>query len=103
MNDVIIEAQKDDFKSVIVIGADTVVTHKNIIYGKPTDDQHAIEMLQKFSGQSHQVFTGVAILTTTKLPVVFYEATQVTFDAISDDVIRAYVATGEPSDKAGGK
>ena len=59
-------------------------------------------MLQQFSGQTQNVYSGVCILKSGGKCVQFYEGTQVHFDTLTDEVIDAYVATGEPRDKAGG-
>jgi len=89
-------------ENVILIGADTVVTLDKQIYGKPKDNQHAKEMLQKFSEKTQNVYSGVCILKGPSEKVLFHEDTEVTFDTLSDEVIDAYIATKEPNDKAGG-
>lgn len=91
----------DEKDKVILIGADTVVTFNNEIYGKPKNDQDAVEMLRTFSGQSQTVYSGVCIFHNDK-KVIFSQGTEVTFDTLSPQVIDAYVASGEPKDKAGG-
>lgn len=83
-----------------VIGADTVVALDGLILGKPTDEEHAYEMLCTLSGRTHSVFTGVTIRSGTQC-VSFYEETAVTFYELSPEEIRSYIATGEPMDKAG--
>ena len=84
----------------LVIGADTVVVVGERILGKPGDDADARAMLRLLSGRTHTVYTAVAIARdgTTDSEV---EGVQVTFRSLSDDDIAAYVATGEPADKAG--
>jgi len=89
-------------ENVILIGADTVVTLDKQIYGKPKDNQHAKEMLKKFSGKTQNVYSGVCIFKGPSKKVLFHEDTEVTFDTLSDEVIEAYIATKEPNDKAGG-
>ncbi|MDF2558424.1 MAG: septum formation inhibitor Maf [Bacillales bacterium] len=84
----------------IVIGSDTVVVFKNEIIGKPTSTENAIEILEKLSGETHQVYTGVAILNG-EVSEVFYEATDVKFFDLTQEEIEWYVATNEPLDKAG--
>ena len=92
----------EDCKKIILIGADTVVTHNNEIFGKPQNQENAKEMLRKFSGQSQTVYSGICIYKDTlEQKVLFSEATEVNFDDLSDEVISAYVETGEPMDKAG--
>lgn len=83
-----------------VIGADTVVVIDNVILGKPKNPQEACEMLAKLSGRAHEVLTGVAIKykQQERAEVVH---TKVFFRKLSTAEIEAYVATGEPLDKAG--
>ena len=83
-----------------IIGADTVVYHNGEILGKPKDEEDAFRMLQSLSGATHSVFTGVTILLPEE-KIVFVSETKVTFDELSDEEIRIYIATNEPADKAG--
>lgn len=87
-------------KGIIVLGADTTVTLDNQILGKPEDAADAARMLRMLSGRSHRVITGVAVVTA-KSTEVAAEVTAVRFLTLSDAEIEAYVATGEPMDKAG--
>jgi septum formation protein len=89
-----------DGKSLAVLGADTTVTLDNHILGKPEDAADAARMLRLLSGRMHRVITGVALVTAEGSEVAA-EATAVRFLALSDEEIAAYVATGEPMDKAG--
>lgn len=86
----------------IVIAADTVVVLEGEILGKPRTSEDARQMLEKLSGRTHTVLTGVALI---RLPDAerreFMETTQVHFAAISNDEILRYLASGEPFDKAG--
>jgi len=86
----------------IVIGADTEVTLKGHIFGKPRSTDDARHMLEKLSGRTHAVVTGVALV---RLPdaerLTFVEPTLVHFAALSAEEISRYLATGEPHDKAG--
>ena len=84
----------------IIIAADTLVYLNDTPIGKPLDINDAVNMLRALSGQKHTVYTGVAILKDTKI-VTFTEQTDVFFRKISEDEISAYVASGEPMDKAG--
>lgn len=84
----------------MVLGADTVVVDDDRILGKPVDDEQAAEMLRLLSGRAHKVVTGVALRRGT-LEVHALETTRVHFVELSDEQVRWYVATGEPSDKAG--
>lgn len=96
------EQGEDDFT---VIGADTVVAFMNHIMGKPKDTGDACRMLGSLQGNVHQVYTGVTICFKQKgMPSMFhsfYECTDVSMYPMSEAEIRAYVATGEPMDKAG--
>ena len=90
----------------VVIGADTVVTLDGKIMGKPGDEQEAVEMLSLLQGKTHQVYTGVTLLYWEEgmescHKISFHEKTDVTMYPMSREQIRAYVATGEPMDKAG--
>jgi septum formation protein len=95
----------------LVLGADTIVVVDEVILGKPADADDAVRMLRLLSGRVHRVITGVCVVgagargqgpgagqpeTRTAS-----ETTLVTMNELSDDEIRAYVATGEPMDKAG--
>ena len=83
-----------------VIGADTVVALGDEVLGKPESEARAKEMLRALSGRHHQVYTGVAVLAGGE-EYTHVECTEVEFRALSDEEIDAYVATGEPMDKAG--
>ncbi|MGC1463635.1 MAG: Maf family protein [Terracidiphilus sp.] len=89
-----------DGQSLAVLGADTTVTLDDAILGKPEDAADAARMLRLLSGRTHRVITGVAVVTAEGAEVAA-EATAVCFLALSDEEIAAYVATGEPMDKAG--
>ena len=86
----------------LVIGADTVVALDGVILEKPKDDAEAMEMLAKLSGNEHSVYTGLAVVdVATGSSKVVYEETRVSFHTLLPEIIAAYVATGEPLDKAG--
>jgi septum formation protein len=70
------------------------------ILGKPADEADAVRMLRALSGRTHRVITGVAVVSARGAEVAA-ETTAVEMRGISDEEIRAYVATGEPMDKAG--
>ncbi len=84
----------------LIITADTIVYIDGEVLGKPKDETEAIGMLQKLSGRSHQVITGVC-LTTTEFQKSFASVTEVTFDQLSEEDIRFYVEHYHPMDKAG--
>ena len=91
-------------EDVIVVGADTIVVYDGEIYGKPKDEADAYRMLKKLSGRTHLVITGVTVIAGAsgrERRLSFSNITRVTFYELSDEEIRDYIATGEPSDKAG--
>lgn len=86
----------------VLIAADTVVQLDGELLGKPRDAHEAAAMLRKLSGREHRVFTGFAVVDrTTKVCESGVESTAVHFATLSDSEIAAYVATGDPLDKAG--
>jgi septum formation protein len=85
-----------------VIGADTIVLIDGIILGKPDSKAHAVEMLGRLSGQTHQVITGYCICRNTSgQQIVDSVTTDVTFKELSPREIEWYTGTSEPFDKAG--
>ena len=88
--------------SGVVLGADTIVVHKGAILEKPRDKADARRMLRRLSGRWHQVYTGLALVdATTGKKVTGYERSLVMIRPMTDAEIDAYIATGEPMDKAG--
>ncbi|QAZ66855.1 Maf family protein [Solidesulfovibrio carbinolicus] len=87
--------------TAVVLGADSVVAVGETILGKPADAADALRMLRLLSGRSHQVVTGCALFAPGREPVIFTVATEVTMGVVAEDRLAAYVATGEPMDKAG--
>ena len=89
----------------IILAADTIVVIDGDVLGKPRDTAHAAMMLARLAGRTHTVYTGVVALHSTPhaLPVLHMtlDAADVAMAAVSADEIAAYVATGEPMDKAG--
>jgi septum formation protein len=86
----------------IVIGSDTIVVYGGNILGKPTDKQNAFQMLRKLQGNIHHVYSGVACVDAdTGQFTVAHRVTKVKMKRLSDEQINAYIATGEPMDKAG--
>lgn len=86
----------------LILAADTVVVLHNQILGKPKDEADAFRMLSALSGNSHQVFTGIAVLDTkTGRCETAAEMTKVTFRTLTDKEIRRYIESKEPMDKAG--
>jgi septum formation protein len=86
--------------NLITIGADTIVVVNRKVLGKPTDADHAAVMLRQLSGRQHTVITAVAVSRGKKLRSAVEEV-RVKFRKLRDDEIDAYIATGEPLDKAG--
>ena len=87
----------------IFIGADTTVITGDQILGKPESEEDARRMLRLLSGTTHEVHTGLALLRVPdRMERVAEEITRVFFAALADAEIDAYIATGEPFDKAGG-
>jgi len=87
----------------IVLAADTVVVIDGECLGKPTDPDQARSMLRRLSGRKHEVLTGVFLTRTDDgRSICEVASTRVCFRPYDDQAIRAYVATGEPLDKAGG-
>ena len=84
----------------LIITADTVVIVGDEILGKPVDEADAVRMLRLLSGRTHQVTTGVCLLTATS-EHRFAVTTDVTFKSLSDEEINYYVDTYKPFDKAG--
>ena len=85
---------------VLVIGSDTVVVLGERILGKPANEAEAAQMLAALSGCTHRVCTGVTLCRGDK-EVTEVEETEVNFRSLTREEIAAYIATGEPMDKAG--
>ena len=87
---------------VVVLGADTVVVVDGAVLGKPGSAEEAVAMLGRLSGREHEVITGVALAAPgTARRAVAHEVTRVFFRPLTRQEIEAYVASGEPMDKAG--
>lgn len=85
---------------MVVLGSDTTVVCDGQILGKPENDADACRILRSLSGRAHQVMTAVALVKDNQHKV-HTVVTEVDFCPLSDEQIQAYVATGEPADKAG--
>ena len=92
--------QMDQADLYPVLAADTTVSVDGRILGKPQDDADAFQMLSSLAGRWHEVHTGIAVATTTGVKTAI-STTRVEMPKLSDEKILAYVATGEPRDKAG--
>lgn len=84
----------------VVIAADTIVVCEGKVLGKPKSEENAYAMLSLLSGRDHQVMTGCTVLRGEKCET-FTEVTDLHFRTLSEREIRAYIASGEPMDKAG--
>lgn len=90
-------------RSSLVLAADTIVAHEGTILEKPTSPNHAVDMLRHLSGTTHSVHTGMALHhANTDRAICTSVETRVSFAALNQDEIEAYVETGSPLDKAGG-
>ena len=86
----------------IVIASDTLVSLDGKPLGKPENREEAFRMLRALSGREHEVFSGVCVMdAATGRHETRVDRTGVHFRELTDDEIRAYIATGEPMDKAG--
>ena len=96
---------RDNKDALVVIGADTVVSYKEKILGKPDGRETAREMIGMLEGDSHEVYTGVTVMYTDDIgneeSFSFYECTRVNCYDMSEAEIEGYLDTDEPYDKAG--
>lgn len=85
----------------VCIGSDTMVTIDGLPLGKPADGAQAAAMLRRLRGRTHEVLTGLAVLPPAGAARTLCTRTRVTFRAFDEEELAAYLATGEPLDKAG--
>lgn len=86
----------------LVIGADTVVVLDNLILGKPSGEEDAIEMLKQLSGKRHSIVTSICVINSITLEKKISSITSfVEFEILDNDLIRNYVENYKPLDKAG--
>lgn len=89
-------------KPAAIIGCDTIVYLKGKVLGKPKDSTEAFQMLSDLSDNTHEVYTGIAVLNTETQEInTQYVCTEVKFSKLSEKEIESYIETGEPFDKAG--
>lgn len=89
-------------RNAVVVGSDTIVVLDHTVLGKPVDELDSASMLNRLQGRTHQVYTGVACIGLSDgKTIVEHRVTSVTMRAMTDEEIAAYIATGEPADKAG--
>ena len=91
------EAVQAQYPNAVCIGSDTMVTIDGLRLGKPKDADEAASM----RGRTHEVLTGLAVLTPDGGAHTLHTCTRVTFRDFAEDELAAYLATGEPLDKAG--
>ncbi|MBE9917978.1 septum formation inhibitor Maf [Paenibacillus donghaensis] len=92
----------DPGEDAVVVGSDTIVVLGDEVLGKPADDEDAFRMLKSLQGKTHQVYTGIACIDAANGQTqVRHRMTLVTMKELSDAQIKAYIKSGEPSDKAG--
>ena len=91
--------------TTVALLLDDGISSKEVILGKPTDHQDAKRILQLLSGKTHQVHTAVAVSNNPHMnddqPKLLVSSSQVTFKALTDEEINAYILTNEPTGKAG--
>lgn len=85
----------------VVLASDTLVAVDDVPLGKPADETDAFRMLRSLADRWHQVYTGVCVVSASGEVYADVDATDVRFGPMSDETIRAYIATKEPMDKAG--
>lgn len=95
------EAVQAQYPNAVCIGSDTMVTIDGLRLGKPKDADEAASMLRRLRGRTHEVLTGLAVLTPDGGAHTLHTCTRVTFRDFAEDELAAYLATGEPLDKAG--
>lgn len=95
------EAVQAQHPNAVCIGSDTMVTIDGLRLGKPKDADEAASMLRRLRGRTHEVLTGLAVLTPDGGAHTLHTCTRVTFRDFAEDELAAYLATGEPLDKAG--
>lgn len=100
-----LDNHQEEYKDVIIIGADTMVFYQEHALGKPRDEADAVRILGMLSDDNHEVYTGVSIIIKNNGRVIekfsFAVCTEVTVQPLSKEQIEDYVATSEPMDKAG--
>jgi septum formation protein len=92
--------RKEISDNEIVITADTIVWCNNEVLGKPADPDEARHMIRALSGNTHEVITGVTLLSAIR-ERTFSESTRVTFEMLTDEEINYYIDKYKPFDKAG--
>lgn len=97
-----VEAVAKKFPNEYVVGADTIVELDGKIIGKPKNEKEAFEILKSLSGKSHNVVTAYSFININKgIEIVDYSITKVYFKELSEELIKWYIESKEPMDKAG--
>lgn len=94
-------AVKDKHPDKVILASDTLVAVDGVPLGKPGSREEAAHMLRMLSGRWHQVYTGVCAISEKGEMFSDVDATEVRFSEMTEEEISAYIATGEPMDKAG--
>lgn len=89
-----------ELRDTVIISSDTVVEVDGEILGKPRDEEDACRMLRLYSGRTHRVVSGICLLGDGVCAVA-HEVTEVEFEEMDEETVRAYVQTHKPYDKAG--
>ena len=100
----IFEINKNKYDNLIVIGGDTIVYFENEFLGKPKNEEHAKNMLQRMQGKINNVYTGLTVIIKLGNKVIFdtsFKKANVYMKKINDQEIDEYIKTKEPMDKAG--
>jgi len=95
------ESVAEKHADAIVISADTFIVYEEQVIGKPHTPEKAKEILQMLSGKAHSVITGFTVMEKEGNSISRAEETLVFMKNLTDEIINAYIATGEPLDKAG--
>ncbi|EXX85131.1 septum formation protein Maf [Paenibacillus darwinianus] len=96
------DVERNHQAPAVVVGADTIVVLDGEMMGKPLDVREAAGMLRRLQGRTHEVYTGVALVSTMDgREAIAHRMTQVHMKPLDLRLIERYVASGEPSDKAG--
>jgi len=95
------EAVRPKHPDSFILSADTLVSCLGQSLGKPENKEDASRMLHLLSGKTHQVYTGVTVISPDGRSFTAHDCSNVTFDTLSEEEISSYILSGEPMDKAG--
>lgn len=95
------EAAAGSHPGCFILAADTLVSLDGQKFGKPRNEEDAFRMIRSLTGKTHQVYSGVAVISPDRQVFSGYDCSEVTFDRLSDKEILSYIRSGEPYDKAG--